>query len=791
MRTLKKTLGLVLALVLCLGLVSTAFAANIDKFADASQVGDKYAEAVNVLVGSGIVDGKSETELGATGTFTREQAAKIIAYMLLGKTTADLLPKDAASFSDVEAGRWSAGYIAYCFNQKIIDGVGDGKFNPQGQLTGYAWAKMLLGALGYNKNGEYNDPNTWLMNVATDALKAGVYTGDIGALVNEPIQRQQAMLGAFNTLFKGEPVTSTTTKYLTDGSVSGKKIFDTYAAAAASGDGITGQITVTETVVKGSLAETSFGLSKVATPTSDANGRPTTTYVANGKPIAVFESAPTKVYSAAVTGGKIYSDLGLTKAPTVTFTQDKVAAAAPAIADGNKTQIPGTGNGVELNVYYDAATNAVDLVLVNYYVGTVSDVDSKGVVTVKGGAPINGLTLKAAGLKKDDIVLATFDAGAGKLATLEKVNASTMTPNRYTATDFTANGLTYKYSANAVCAPYADPKFGETNVVLDKFGYVIDRPASGPVIIPTEYAIFLTSTTVPATWPDTTATYKAQIVKADGTKEIVATDKDYEGGAILAKGDVVICTAGTLANTGKTLFTAATVADTAGATPITKNVVTFGASKANDKTVFLVKTVATSGAETYTKYVGIGNIPSITTETKYTTINNATTGYAEFVYVDTATLYAAPTAASTVAFVDFSSGKAAVDSVKGAYTTYNAVVDGKITTIEVDTAKDPFTADGIFVNFTKNDKGLIVGATEMAGSATVTYVNNGIATVAPSSGVLGLNGNLYTYNASTVVYKVGSSIAASSVSAIKTDANDEVVYYVTNNIVTAVFITAK
>ena len=55
MRTLK-VLSLVLALVLCFGLVGTAFAANTDKFEDADKIGDVYNEAVEVLIGAGIVD---------------------------------------------------------------------------------------------------------------------------------------------------------------------------------------------------------------------------------------------------------------------------------------------------------------------------------------------------------------------------------------------------------------------------------------------------------------------------------------------------------------------------------------------------------------------------------------------------------------------------------------------------------------------------------------------------------------------------------------------------------------
>ena len=200
MRTLKKTLCLVLALVLCFGLVGTAFAAsNFDEYKDADTVGEVYKEAVDVMLGIGVVDGMSATEIGATGTFTREQAAKILAYMKLGKTAADALKADAAPFDDVAASKWSAGYISYCVEANILKGYGDGKFGPADQLTGYQFAAALLRAVGYGVNKEY-EGSGWSIKVAQDAIPLDMFKGDLGAATNDPIQRQQAMLMAFNAL---------------------------------------------------------------------------------------------------------------------------------------------------------------------------------------------------------------------------------------------------------------------------------------------------------------------------------------------------------------------------------------------------------------------------------------------------------------------------------------------------------------------------------------------------------------------------------------------------------------
>ncbi len=69
----------------------------------------------------------------------------------LGEDADDLYASTNSSlFSDVAADRWSAGYIGYCVQQGILAGTGNGKFDPEGELTGLAFAKMLLVALGYD-----------------------------------------------------------------------------------------------------------------------------------------------------------------------------------------------------------------------------------------------------------------------------------------------------------------------------------------------------------------------------------------------------------------------------------------------------------------------------------------------------------------------------------------------------------------------------------------------------------------------------------------------------------------
>lgn len=201
MRTLKKSLALVLALVMVLGLgVVGASADNkLDDYTDAKDIGEAYVEAVGVMTGLEIVDGMTETTIDPTATYTREQAAKIIAYMVLGKSAADSLTCTVAPFDDVAADRWSAGYISFCVEQGIIDGMTDTTFEPTGTLTGFQWAKMLLSAVGFNAKGEFTG-DSWSLNTARVAHSVGLFSGDAAGADHVALQRQQAMLYAFNTL---------------------------------------------------------------------------------------------------------------------------------------------------------------------------------------------------------------------------------------------------------------------------------------------------------------------------------------------------------------------------------------------------------------------------------------------------------------------------------------------------------------------------------------------------------------------------------------------------------------
>jgi hypothetical protein len=106
----------------------------------------------------GIISGYSDGSFKPAASITRGAAAKIICMAKLGvSTTANSLSTETAPFKDVSTANTFAAFIAYCSNTKVVNGYNDGSFRPSESVTGYAFAKMLLTAIGvtgtYTGNG--------------------------------------------------------------------------------------------------------------------------------------------------------------------------------------------------------------------------------------------------------------------------------------------------------------------------------------------------------------------------------------------------------------------------------------------------------------------------------------------------------------------------------------------------------------------------------------------------------------------------------------------------------------
>src|SRR5699024_5956905 len=138
-------------------------------------------------------------------------------------------------------------------------------------LTGYAFMKMLLGALGYDGEVEgFTGPN-WSVQVAKLALGAGLDDGNDDFVGTAPVTREEACLYSFNTL------TANMVEYdaRTSGSVGGAEVIIAGSQAMnipQSGSGYDNTMNDSENVVQ--FAERYFPrLTRTFNDTDDM-GRP-------------------------------------------------------------------------------------------------------------------------------------------------------------------------------------------------------------------------------------------------------------------------------------------------------------------------------------------------------------------------------------------------------------------------------------------------------------------------------------------------------------------------------------
>ncbi len=141
MKNLKKVLALVIALTMVL--TTVAFASYPDVDADAN-----YASAVELLSALKILQGDENGNFNPDNTITRAEYAAVVCRAL-GMENAANSAKGATIFTDVAADHWATGYINLATQQGIVNGKGNGIFDPEGNVTYAEAVKMLVVALGY------------------------------------------------------------------------------------------------------------------------------------------------------------------------------------------------------------------------------------------------------------------------------------------------------------------------------------------------------------------------------------------------------------------------------------------------------------------------------------------------------------------------------------------------------------------------------------------------------------------------------------------------------------------
>ena len=223
MRNLKKFLALVLAMMMTLSLMVTV---NASSFDDDDQISPAYGEAVDVLSKLNVIKGYGEDDPNE-GSFlpknniTRAEVAAILYRLYTGDVKdANIHLYDGFSeFTDVGANQWFTPYVNFCANNGLIQGRGNGKFDPKGNITGYETLVMILRAIGYNDPKEFSSSN-WRFKASGYGdrlgLTSNIPAGSLGASATREMVAEIMFKGLLAPMVKYSPLTMYTTDLLVD-----------------------------------------------------------------------------------------------------------------------------------------------------------------------------------------------------------------------------------------------------------------------------------------------------------------------------------------------------------------------------------------------------------------------------------------------------------------------------------------------------------------------------------------------------------------------------------------------
>ena len=803
---MKKFLSLVLALVMTMSLVTVS--AGAKDFTDNSKI--NYEEAVEVMSTLGVVGGYTDGTFKPQGTLTRGAAAKIICNLILGTTTADALTADAAPYKDVATTNVFAPYIAYCAKEGIISGYADGTFRPGNTLTGYAFMKMLLGALGLQADKEgYTGPN-WSISVAKRALSKDValdngLKGEFNGA--KAATREEACLYALNMMKAG------TFSYPNDNTVIVGNVSVSTSAKAEQDK----KTPYYETVFKNLHANN----------TSDAFGRPATRWDYKGVKIGTYAKTPDLTYVGSQKINDIYADLNMSTKDTTanlyvngeSFDTAKNGkdAATFTVSKDNDTKLDklgGTadkiGNGTLIEVYRNDDNNHVDVIAMSVYAGKITDVkdatskkDAYVVVDTDSTIADFNDEYETEAFAEDDVVAFTY--ADGEIQTMYKMESvSGELTKKVIDKSLTLGDTTYKYGKEKTFNGTSEA--GLTNkssydVYVDANGFALYIEETGANV--SDYALLLKINGDATNWINGN---RAKLVFADGSVKTVDTDKDYS--KTYDANDLPLLVRVKTNSDGEYKLSGSY--ESKGVPALENKKLTADGKTVNtdSKTIFVIN----KNGETakFNVYTGIKNAPEIVDAA-----NTAETyvyskgGVAKVVYI---TGVATTNSSKDITFIAGKSASklnAATDTA--AYYVYNAVVKGEVTSVMIMAKADengnvqsdaqinnPGELDNvIWFSTTSDSDDIIYKASTKSTKGVDVYSADGVKKVSADEVIVGTmvngvkgDGANMSMASDVKVYTINDDgdIEAISASAIKTNSEASVIYTVEDGEITNLFI---
>ena len=803
---MKKFLSLVLALVMTMSLVTVS--AGAKDFTDNSKI--NYEEAVEVMSTLGVVGGYTDGSFNPQGTLTRGAAAKIICNLILGTTTADALTADAAPYKDVATTNVFAPYIAYCAKEGIISGYADGTFRPANTLTGYAFMKMLLGALGLQADKEgYTGPN-WSISVAKRALSKDValdngLKGEFNGA--KAATREEACLYALNMLKAG------TFSYPNDNTVIVGNVSVSTSAKAVQDK----NKPYYETVFKNLFAHS----------TSDAFGRPATRWDYKGVKIGTYAKTPDLTYVGSQKINDIYADLNMSTKDTTanlyvngeSFDTAKNGkdAATFTVSKANDTKLDklgGTadkiGDGTLIEVYRNDDNNHVDVIAMSVYAGKITDVkdatskkDAYVVVDTDSTIADFNDEYETEAFAEDDVVAFTY--ADGEIQTMYKMESvSGELTKKVIEKSLTIGDTTYKYGKEYTFNGTSEAGLSNKSsydVYVDANGFALYIEETGANV--SDYALLLNINGDATNWINGN---RAKLVFADGSVKTVDTDKDYSGAY---KADDLPLLVRVKTNSDGEYKLSGSYESTGVPALQNKKLTAEGKTVNTDsKTIFVIN----KNGETakFNVYTGIKNAPEIVgAPNTAETYVYSKGGVAKVVYITGVSTTNSSKDITFIAGKSASKLNAATDTA--AYYVYNAVVKGEVTSVMIMAKADENgnvqsdaqinnpgdLSNVIWFSTTSDSDDIIYKASTTSTKGVDVYSADGVKKVSADEVIVGTmvngvkgDGANMSMASDVKVYTINDDgdIEAISASAIKTNSEASVIYTVEDGEITNLFI---
>ena len=195
---MKKIIGLILTLALMLSIC--AFPVSAASTATSAQI--------EVLTDLGIVKGYEDGSFKPDAVITRAEVVAII-NRVQGLSDAAKAAAGVSIYSDVKATDWFAGDVNLATQMGVISGDGDGTFRPNDQVKYEEAVKMIVAALGYNreyvmKQGGW--PTGYLVIAAQTEVSKGLsvtagepaYRGVVAKLVYQALTAPMMVLSTYD-----------------------------------------------------------------------------------------------------------------------------------------------------------------------------------------------------------------------------------------------------------------------------------------------------------------------------------------------------------------------------------------------------------------------------------------------------------------------------------------------------------------------------------------------------------------------------------------------------------------